>query len=52
MEVKLTFLGTGTSQGVPMIACPCEVCHSADPHDKRLRTSALVQAGGDRKSVV
>ncbi len=44
--VKLTFLGTGTSQGVPMIACPCEVCHSADPHDKRLRTSALVQSGG------
>jgi phosphoribosyl 1,2-cyclic phosphate phosphodiesterase len=44
--IKLTFLGTGTSQGVPMIACPCEVCHSADPRDKRLRTSALVEAGG------
>ena len=38
----ITFLGTGTSQGVPVIACPCEVCHSQDPHDKRLRTSALV----------
>lgn len=38
----ITFLGTGTSQGVPVIACPCEVCHSEDPHDKRLRTSALV----------
>lgn len=43
--MRLTFLGTGTSQGVPMIACPCEVCASADPRDKRLRTSALVQAG-------
>lgn len=38
----LTFLGTGTSQGVPVIACPCDVCHSSDQHDKRLRTSALV----------
>jgi phosphoribosyl 1,2-cyclic phosphate phosphodiesterase len=45
--IKLTFLGTGTSQGVPMIACPCEVCHSADPRDRRLRTSALVQVGRD-----
>jgi phosphoribosyl 1,2-cyclic phosphate phosphodiesterase len=45
MALKLTFLGTGTSQGVPMIACPCEVCRSTDPRDKRLRTSALVQTG-------
>ncbi len=43
--LKLTFLGTGTSQGVPMIACPCEVCHSSDPRDKRLRTSALIRTG-------
>jgi phosphoribosyl 1,2-cyclic phosphate phosphodiesterase len=43
--LKLTFLGTGTSQGVPMIACPCEVCHSEDPRDRRLRTSALIQTG-------
>ena len=46
--VKLTFLGTGTSQGVPMIGCDCAVCRSADRHDKRLRTSALVETEGVR----
>ena len=45
-KAKLTFLGTGTSSGVPMIACDCEVCRSADPRDKRLRASALVEYGG------
>jgi phosphoribosyl 1,2-cyclic phosphate phosphodiesterase len=42
--LKITFLGTGTSTGVPMIACPCEVCASPDPRDKRLRSSILVQS--------
>ena len=40
--MKLTFLGTGTSQGVPVIACHCGVCISVDERDKRLRTSALL----------
>lgn len=42
--LTITFLGTGTSGGVPMIACPCEVCHSTDARDKRLRSSILVQS--------
>jgi phosphoribosyl 1,2-cyclic phosphate phosphodiesterase len=37
--VRITFLGTGTSHGVPMIGCTCEVCRSTDPRDKRLRPS-------------
>lgn len=40
---KLTFLGTGTSQGVPMISCHCRVCSSQDPYDHRLRSSVLVE---------
>lgn len=44
--VKITFLGTGTSQGVPVIACECSTCTSEDPHDKRLRTSLLFQNEG------
>ena len=45
-KAKLTFLGTGTSQGVPIIGCHCDVCCSADPRDKRLRSAALVEYGG------
>lgn len=41
--MKITFLGTGTSQGVPVIACECRTCLSDDQHDKRLRTSLLLE---------
>lgn len=41
-QLKITVLGTGTSQGVPVIACDCDVCTSVDPKDKRLRSSIMV----------
>ena len=44
--MKITFLGTGTSQGVPVIACECPTCMSVDPHDNRLRTSLLLETDG------
>jgi phosphoribosyl 1,2-cyclic phosphate phosphodiesterase len=44
--MKVTFLGTGTSQGVPIIGCRCQVCTSTDQRDKRLRSSVLVQVNG------
>lgn len=50
-KLKLTFLGTGTSTGVPVIACNCDVCQSLDVRDKRFRTSALI-SGGDSNIVI
>ncbi|HWE02586.1 MAG TPA: MBL fold metallo-hydrolase [Tepidisphaeraceae bacterium] len=47
-SIELLFLGTGTSAGVPMIGCHCEVCSSVDPHDRRMRTSAVVSYDGVR----
>jgi phosphoribosyl 1,2-cyclic phosphate phosphodiesterase len=44
--MDVTFLGTGTSQGVPLIACTCAICSSPDPLDKRLRTSVMVEVDG------
>ena len=44
--MKINFLGTGTSQGIPVIACDCAVCRSTDPRNKRLRTSVWIQVDG------
>jgi phosphoribosyl 1,2-cyclic phosphate phosphodiesterase len=44
-KLQLTVLGSGTSMGVPTLACPCRVCHSTDPHDNRTRPSILLSRG-------
>ncbi|WP_010418787.1 MBL fold metallo-hydrolase [Anaerophaga thermohalophila] len=49
--MKVTFLGTGTSMGIPMIACDCEVCHSSDTKDKRMRSSVKIETD-DRVVVI
>ncbi len=46
--MQITFLGTGTSQGVPVIACDCKVCSSSSPFDKRLRSSVMIEVDGKR----
>jgi phosphoribosyl 1,2-cyclic phosphate phosphodiesterase len=46
MILKVTFLGTGTSQGIPVVACTCKVCRSADVKDKRLRASVMIKVDG------
>ena len=48
MNAKLTFLGTGTSNGVPVIGCSCPVCMSSDPRDKRTRCSAMLESADTR----
>jgi len=50
--VKITFLGTGTSCGVPLPTCTCEVCNSSDPKDNRLRCSALVETDEGKQILV
>jgi phosphoribosyl 1,2-cyclic phosphate phosphodiesterase len=55
MQGRLTFLGSGTSMGVPTLGCRCAVCTSADPHDKRLRPSVMIRwagAGSSNRTVV
>ena len=44
--MRITFLGTGTSQGVPVIACSCPTCLSSDPRDNRTRTSVFIEVDG------
>lgn len=51
VAVKITFLGTGTSQGVPVIACDCYTCVSEDQRDKRLRASILIETGSSVISI-
>ncbi|MFR7812067.1 MAG: MBL fold metallo-hydrolase, partial [Butyricimonas faecihominis] len=49
--MRVTILGSGTSQGVPVIACECPVCQSTDENDKRLRSSAMIDIG-DKKLII
>src|SRR6185369_2636890 len=49
--MKITILGSGTSTGIPMVGCHCQVCDSTDPRDKRTRASILVECGGKQMLV-
>jgi len=51
LSIKVTFLGTGTSQGVPLIACDCQVCTSSNHKDKRLRSSILVESSSTKIAI-
>ena len=46
--MKFTFLGTGTSSGVPVLGCQCEVCRSRDPRDRRFRCVGLLETASTR----
>jgi phosphoribosyl 1,2-cyclic phosphate phosphodiesterase len=50
--VKLTFLGTGTSFGVPQLGCDCRVCRSSDPRDRRTRVGAVVESDGGTRVLI
>lgn len=50
--MKLTFLGTGTSYGVPQVGCHCAVCRSSDPRDKRTRVGAVIETDGGTRLLV
>src|SRR4029079_553105 len=50
--VRVVFLGTGTSHGVPMIGCDCDVCRSSDPRDQRLRVSIYLEFDDDTRVLV
>lgn len=50
--MKLTFLGTGTSYGVPQVGCGCDVCHSPDPRDKRTRVGAIVESDSGARLLI
>jgi len=52
LKAQVTFLGTGTSHGVPMIGCPCDTCHSTDPRDRRTRPSIYLDVEAGPKVLV
>ncbi|HEX4932842.1 MAG TPA: MBL fold metallo-hydrolase, partial [Gemmatimonadaceae bacterium] len=50
--MKLTFLGTGTSFGIPIIGCGCAVCRSTDPRDRRTRIGAVIESDGGTRLLI